>query len=234
MPVFLCYEYLSSASISSLSTPVNYSLYHPVNSIWVFPFFFWLSFKKFLNNPCLIHSNLRVQQVQSLLLILPRSMCDSRRGLDWWIDLVITYTHDWELQAITVPPLISTIHKSPQHLLSLFQPAISSLAVPLQRLLTLQIIQLHALRSSLHSLLCRTELSTNFVSCIWELDAVRTENTALLLLCPTAALLIICCLATGTCLPSCCPETVAVYGQRLATGLYATTCCQIWNFLQFP
>jgi hypothetical protein len=37
---------------------------------------------------------------------------------------------------ITAPSLISTIHKSPQHLLSLFQPAISSPAVTWQRLLT--------------------------------------------------------------------------------------------------
>jgi hypothetical protein len=36
------------------------------------------------------------------------------------MDLLTTYTHDSELQAITAPPLISTIHKSPQHPLSLF------------------------------------------------------------------------------------------------------------------
>jgi hypothetical protein len=36
------------------------------------------------------------------------------------MDLLTTYTHDWELQAITAPPLISTIHKSPQHPLSIF------------------------------------------------------------------------------------------------------------------
>jgi hypothetical protein len=41
-------------------------------------------------------------------------------GLDWWIDLLTTYTNDSELQAITAPPVISTIHKSPQHQLSLF------------------------------------------------------------------------------------------------------------------
>jgi hypothetical protein len=40
------------------------------------------------------------------------------------MDLLATYTHDSELQAITAPPLISTIHKSPQHPLSLFQPAV--------------------------------------------------------------------------------------------------------------
>jgi hypothetical protein len=51
-------------------------------------------------------------------------MCDYRRGLDWWMDLLTTYTQDSELQAITEPPLISTIHKSPQQPLSLSQPCV--------------------------------------------------------------------------------------------------------------
>jgi hypothetical protein len=72
-----------------------------------------------------------------------------------WMDVMTTYTHDSELQAITAPPLISTIHKSPQHPLSLFQPALSSPAVPWQRLLTAEVLHLHALMSYLHSLLCR-------------------------------------------------------------------------------
>jgi hypothetical protein len=46
------------------------------------------------------------------------------------MDLLTTYTHGSELQAVTTPPLIA-IHKSPQHPLSLFQPAASSPAVPL-------------------------------------------------------------------------------------------------------
>jgi hypothetical protein len=73
--------------------------------------------------------------------------------------------HDSELQVITAPPLISTIHKSPEQPLSLFQPAVSSPAVLWQLLLTVEIFQLHALRSSLHSLPCRTQLNypTNFV-----------------------------------------------------------------------
>jgi hypothetical protein len=64
--------------------------------------------------------------------------------------------HDSELQVITAPPLISTIHKSPQHPLSVSQPAVSSPAVPWQRFLTVEILQLHALRFYLHSLPCRT------------------------------------------------------------------------------
>jgi hypothetical protein len=50
--------------------------------------------------------------------------------LDSILDLSTTYTHNSELQAITAPPLVSTIHNSPQHPLELFQPAWSSPAVP--------------------------------------------------------------------------------------------------------
>jgi hypothetical protein len=89
-------------------------------------------------------------------------MCDYRWGTDWWMDLLTTCTHHWELQAITAPQLISTVHKSPQQPLSLFQPAMSSPAVSLQRLLTVEILQLHALRFCLQSLPCRTLLSINW------------------------------------------------------------------------
>jgi hypothetical protein len=50
-------------------------------------------------------------------------------------------THYLELETIRAPPLISTIHKSPQRPLYLFQP-VSSLAVPRWRLLTVEILQL--------------------------------------------------------------------------------------------
>jgi hypothetical protein len=52
--------------------------------------------------------------------------CDYRQGLDWIMYLLNTLTHDPELQAVTAPPLISTIHKSPQNLQSLLHPAVSS------------------------------------------------------------------------------------------------------------
>jgi hypothetical protein len=54
--------------------------------------------------------------------ILSRFRGDHRRGLDWWTDLLTTYTYQSELQVIRAPPLISTINKSPQHPLSLFPP----------------------------------------------------------------------------------------------------------------
>jgi hypothetical protein len=39
-------------------------------------------------------------------------MCDYRRALGWWMDLLTTYTHDWELQALTTLSLIYALHKS--------------------------------------------------------------------------------------------------------------------------
>jgi hypothetical protein len=120
--------------------------------------------------------------VLNVLLLSHVCVTDFRRGLNWWMDLLTTYTHDSEV--ITELPLISTIDKSPQHPLSLFQPAVSSPAVPWQRLLTVEIPQLHALRFDLHSLL------QNCLSLTWSpqlssrqfLGTDRTENTILLLL----------------------------------------------------
>jgi hypothetical protein len=89
-------------------------------------------------------------------MILSRFMGDYRRGMDSWMDLLTTYKHHPELQGITAPSLISKLYISPQQLLSLFQPAVSSPAVSWQRLLTVEILQLHVLRSSCHSHPCRT------------------------------------------------------------------------------
>jgi hypothetical protein len=54
------------------------------------------------------------------------------------MDLLTAYTHDSELS------LISTLYKPLQHTLSLF-PAYLSSAIPWQRLLTVEILQLNAL-----------------------------------------------------------------------------------------
>jgi hypothetical protein len=74
------------------------------------------------------------------------------------MDLLTVYKHHSELEAITTPPLISTIHKSPQHPLSPFQPDVSSPGVPWQRLLTVEILHFHALRFYLHSLPWKTQV----------------------------------------------------------------------------
>jgi hypothetical protein len=110
---------------------------------------------------------------------------DYRRGMHWWMDLLATDTHDSDLQVITAPPLISTIHKSPQHPLSLFESAVSSPAVPWQRLIIVEILQHHEFRSSCLSLQCRTDYQLKFVSCLC-LGTNRIENIVLLLLrsCP--------------------------------------------------
>jgi hypothetical protein len=77
------------------------------------------------------------------------------------MDVLTTYTHNLELQAITVLPLISSIQKSPQPPLSIFQSVVPSPAVAWQLLLTLEILHLHALKFSLHSLTYRT-FSTDY------------------------------------------------------------------------
>jgi hypothetical protein len=73
-----------------------------------------------------------------------------------------THAHYSEPQVITTPLLMSVLHTSLQQHLSCFQIAVSSPAVPLQRLLTVEILQLLALTSYLYSLPCRTayELTT--------------------------------------------------------------------------
>jgi hypothetical protein len=82
-------------------------------------------------------------------------MGDYRRGLDRWINLLTTYTNGSELQAITAP------HYPPQftnhHGIGFFQPAVSSAALLWQRLLTVEILQLRALKSSFHRISYRTD-----------------------------------------------------------------------------
>jgi hypothetical protein len=76
-----------------------------------------------------------------------------------WYWIYWTHTHNSELQAITASPLIFTIHKSTQHSLSLFQPVMSSAAVFWHRLLTMEVLPLHVLKSCLHRLPYRTHLA---------------------------------------------------------------------------
>jgi hypothetical protein len=66
-------------------------------------------------------------QVQWRIVIRMRITMDG--VLNWILDLLTTYTHDSELQAITALPLISTVHKSQQLPLSPLQPVVSSPAV---------------------------------------------------------------------------------------------------------
>jgi hypothetical protein len=105
-------------------------------------------------------------------------MSDYRRGLDWKMDLLTTYTHYSELQAITAPPLITTIRKSPQHSLSFSQPAVTSPVDPWQRLLTVGILQLQAIKFSLHRLQYRNT-SALTLSLAYNILARTTQKTQL-------------------------------------------------------
>jgi hypothetical protein len=103
-------------------------------------------------------------------------------GLDLLLDLLITCTHESELRAITAPSIISTIHKSPQHPLSLFQPSVSSSAIPWQRLLTVEILQLQALKSSLHRLPYRTDQALT-LHLAYNISTRTTQQTQLFYFC---------------------------------------------------
>jgi hypothetical protein len=106
---------------------------------------------------------------------------DYRWGIDWILDLLSTYAHHSELHIIITLTLISTLHKSPQYPLSLFQPAVSSRAVPWQRLLTVEILQLPALRSFCHNRPCRNpvnSLNPNWQQSTPELSVQFSASTA--------------------------------------------------------
>jgi hypothetical protein len=105
---------------------------------------------------------------------------------------------------------------------------VSSPAVPWKRLLTLKILQLHALMFYLHSLpyTNQTNWTKPQTSRLQHLGTDHVETSRFHCYSQTVGLLRICCLATGTCLPSRCPETVAVYRvtayQRVCTPYYVT------------
>jgi hypothetical protein len=101
-----------------------------------------------------------------------------------------------------------------------FQPAVSLPAVPWQRFLTVEILQLHELRPSLHSFTCRT-LWINSVPCLSHFGTDHVETPHFHCCSPIVALLRL--------LPSngnvftellsrwgCC-----IHSRRLATGLCA-------------
>jgi hypothetical protein len=57
-------------------------------------------------------------------IIMYLGVCDYRRSMDWMLGLLTTCIHHSELQVITAVSLISTLYKSQQPPLSLFQPAV--------------------------------------------------------------------------------------------------------------
>jgi hypothetical protein len=89
------------------------------------------------------------------LIILSRVGVTIDGVLDWILHLLTSYTHHSELQVIIALSLISTNH----YMLSVLQPVVSSRAVPQQRLLTVEILQLPALGSFLSSEYSASEFS---------------------------------------------------------------------------
>jgi hypothetical protein len=77
-------------------------------------------------------------------------VCSHTWGMDCWMDLLIIYTHDAELQALITLSLIYTLYKSLDHELNLL--SLLPLVVSWEQLLIVKILQLHALKSSLHRL----------------------------------------------------------------------------------
>jgi hypothetical protein len=84
-----------------------------------------------------------------------------------------------------------------------FQPAVSSQAVPWQRLLTVEILELHAPRSYLHSFPCRPQLNST-QHCPLLITARHGPHRK-----HHSFIFAFVSFVAGTCLPSSCPETVA-------------------------
>jgi hypothetical protein len=67
-------------------------------------------------------------------------MSDNRRGSDWWLDLLVTYTHNSQLQVIITLSFIYTLYRSLEHTLRLF--SLLPLVVSWWWILTIDTIQL--------------------------------------------------------------------------------------------
>jgi hypothetical protein len=129
-----------------------------------------------LKQNCSAHMCTALVIIHSLFITVTFLGCVTiRRGMDWILDLLITYTHYSELRAITAPSLIYTLYSSPQRPLSPFQPAVSSPAVPWQRLLTVEILQLPAFMSLLHQHLYRTAFQLSPLECSIQFSAVTAN-----------------------------------------------------------
>jgi hypothetical protein len=124
--------------------------------------------------------------------------------MDRWLDLLTTYTHNSELQGLTAPPLISTIHKSPQHPLSLCRACcVSTPAVPWQRP-----CNSGGSSASLDQALSSQTPAQNSLGCPNCLqDNYHVESR----ISNSASIVAHRFVATGTCLPSRCLETSLLY-----------------------
>jgi hypothetical protein len=86
------------------------------------------------------------------------------------MDLLTTYTHHSEIQAITALSLISTLYKSPQHPLSHFPACCIFVSRSLSTALKVEILQLHTVRFYHHSIPCRS-LFSPFAPIVFRISA---------------------------------------------------------------
>jgi hypothetical protein len=142
------------------------------------------------------------------------------------MDLLTTYTYHSELQVITALSLISALYSSLAHAKS----SQSSLDVFWQRLLTVEILQLLALRSSCHSHPCRTVNLTIAPSLLSLPYQPSTDRIApfVFFITPRCGRhrkhhsSIVACVfvSVGTCLPSRFSETaICLFAYRIATAV---------------
>jgi hypothetical protein len=89
----------------------------------------------------------------------------------------------------------------------LFQTAVSSPAVPWQRLLTVEILQLHALKSSLHRLPYGTHSVSLIIFKIYPRNGLNRKH----LISKSTSIVAHRFIAGGTCLLNCCLETSLIY-----------------------
>jgi hypothetical protein len=163
------------------------------------------------------------------------------------MDLLTTCTHHSELQVITTLSLIFALHKSPQHLLSLFQPAISSPAVPWQLLLTVEILQLmhsaplftaaraellptikSTIAPSLLSLPCRAQLNSQ-PSTKWNAPIVFFINPRRGPHQKHCSSIVSCLfISAGTCLPIRCSETANCLFVYCITTAVLIVCFEVF------
>jgi hypothetical protein len=95
------------------------------------------------------------------------------------------------------------------------QPAMSSSAIPWQRLLTMEILQLHALSFCLHRLPCRNQLTGRPSSLLYNFSAwtaLPVSNSKSIVVCVFVS--------AETCLPSSCSEAVILYSSVANKLLY--------------
>jgi hypothetical protein len=136
-------------------------------------------------------------------------MCDDRRGLDWWMDLLTTYTlttRNYTLQITDTHRLVFSVSNS-RFLAKDFETGI---------IITVSqnyIRQISHIKAFLRSLPYRTEIST--MSLAYRQGPHRKHNFSIVAFVSVAA---------GTCLQSRCPKTAAAQTIENTVVLFLLAC----------